>query len=147
MNARRYMLALLLLNAVGWAETTSLPLTDDAQIANDVPPWLNANINYGDRPQMRVHNWGPFYSLVRFDASAISGMQIQDATLNLYLSGLKSPGNVSVHSITSGWSEATVTWNTQPSFTVDETMVVSFFRDHDRRSHLYRCHGNCRPMG
>jgi len=118
MNARRTFTALLMVlcNTVAWAQTTSLALTDDTHIADDAGVWLQADRNYGSRPLMLVHDWGPFYALVRFDAAAISGQNVDSATLRLYLADLRAGGTISVHAITSPWTESSVTWNTRPSF-------------------------------
>ena len=99
---------LVLFSAAAWAETTSLPLTDDVRINANKP-----TSNFGSY-DMLVHDYGPKYSLVRFDAASISGQSISSAVLELYLSSIRQDGTISLHAITSSWSEATVTWDTQP---------------------------------
>jgi len=118
MNARRFILALALVltSVTGWTQTTSLVLTDDTHIADDAGDWLQADRNYGSRPLMLVHDWGPFHALVRFDAAAISGQTVDSATLRLYLADLRAGGSIRVHAITSPWTESSVTWNTGPSY-------------------------------
>jgi len=98
-----------LLSAAAWADTTELTLTDDA--------WINANgptTNFGTASDIFVHNWGPKYGLVRFDAAAIAGQGVDSATLTLYLSDIAAAGSISLRAITSSWSESTVTWSNQP---------------------------------
>ena len=126
LTAGRFSLAsaLILISVTGWTQTTSLVLTDDAHIADDAGDWLQAERNYGIRPLMLVHDWGPLYALVRFDATAISGQTVDSATLRLYLADLKTGGSISVHAITSPWTESSVTWNTGGSYEpVAETVI------------------------
>jgi hypothetical protein len=99
---------LVLFSAAAWAETISLPLTDDVRINANKP-----TSNFGSY-DMLVHDYGPKYSLVRFDAASISGQSVSSAVLELYLSSIRQDGTISLHAITSSWSEATVTWDTQP---------------------------------
>jgi len=115
-----FCLALCLLSAPAWADTVSLPLTDDA--------WINANSpsgNFGTVESIFVHNWGPKYGLVRFDAASIAGQTVNSATLELYLSSIGASGDISVHAITSSWDETTVMWNNQPSTESVATAIVS----------------------
>ena len=86
-----------------------LPLTDDAS-THGLYPTLNA----GSSDHVSVHTYGPQFSLLRFDPAAIAGLEISSATLTLYPRTLSGPGNVTVHPILSSWSEATVTWASQP---------------------------------
>jgi len=124
--------ALLLFCANGWADTVSLPLTDDS--------WTDGNYpaaNMGKNENLFVHNYGPKYTFVRFDAASISAQTVNNAALTLYLNDIKRSGTISVHAITSSWNEASVTWNTQPLAegaaaavvnltTSDEGSVISF---------------------
>jgi hypothetical protein len=113
-------LSLGLLSAPAWADTTSLPLTDDA--------WINANnpgTNFGLDADIFVHSWGPKEGLVRFDAATISGQTVSSATLELYLSSIRDSGEISIHAITSSWNETTVTWNNQPPAESVATAIVS----------------------
>ena len=89
---------------------SSLPLTDDA--------WINGNrpgSNFGLETEIFVHNYGPKYGLVRFDAGEVAGKAIESATLTLFLDEIRSSGTVSLYAITSSWDESTVTWASQPS--------------------------------
>jgi len=99
---------LLLFSTGAWCDF-NLALTDDA--------WINANnptSSFGAASDIFVHNWGPKYGLVRFDASVIAGENIDSATLTLYLNDIAAAGTISLHAVTSSWSESTVTWNNQP---------------------------------
>lgn len=112
MSAYRFSIVapiLVLFSAIAWAETTSLPLTDDTWIRAS-----SADRNYGDIESMRVSSWGRKRAMVRFDAAALSGQPISRATLKLYLSRLRTSGDISIHAITSSWNESSVTWYTQP---------------------------------
>lgn len=63
-------------------------------------------------------------SYVQFDVSAIpSGAAIHSATLNLYCTF--SNLTVSVHQVTSSWTEEGITWNNQPSFVSTPTDSTS----------------------
>jgi len=100
---------LVLFNAITWAETTSLPLWDDAWIRASMP-----DKNYGDYNSMRVNRSGGQQTLVRFDAAAISGQPISRATLKLHVTAITNDGDISIHAITSSWDETNVTWNLRP---------------------------------
>jgi len=65
-KTRMAICALLLVSTSAWSDF-NLELTDDA--------WINANSptsNFGTGADVFVHNWGPKYGLVRFDASVIA---------------------------------------------------------------------------
>jgi hypothetical protein len=102
------------------ADTVELPLTDDAYINANKP-----DLNTGTREWIVVHKYGPKYGLVRFNAASIAGQEVSEATLTLYLNSLASNGTISVHAITSGWNEATVTWNNQPPAETTATAIVN----------------------
>lgn len=91
------------------AEEFELPLTDDA--------WINGNApttNFGMATALTVHNYGPKFGLVRFDAAAIAGRTVQHADLVIFVRSLGSAGEVVVYPVVSSWSEGTVTWAQQP---------------------------------
>jgi hypothetical protein len=119
----RYLLAILagivLCAPAGWSGAVELPLTDDAFI-NGIKP----DRNTGTWERIVVHNYGPKYGLVRFDAASIAGQEVSKATLTLYLNSLAVNGTLSVHAITSGWNESTVTWNNQPPAETTATAIV-----------------------
>ena len=101
---------LILCSGSGWTQTTTLlPLTDDAWIKGSEP-----DRNTGDETRITVGKWGPKDGLVRFDAASIAGQTVTQATLELYLSKVGSPGTMIVGAITSAWNEGTVTWNIRP---------------------------------
>jgi hypothetical protein len=109
------------------ADELQLPLTDDA--------WINGNLpttNFGMATTLTVHNYGPKFSLVRFDAAAIAGKTITKADLSVYVRSLGSAGKLIVYPIVSSWSESTVTWARQPPTeatavaTVEVTTAVTY---------------------
>ncbi len=113
----------------GWSQTeTTLPLTDDAWIKGSEP-----ERNTGEHPRITVGRWGPKQGLVRFDGASIAGQTIREATLQLFLSGIGTPGDVSVHAITSGWNESAVTWNMQPPAEDTPLAVVALAEADERR--------------
>ena len=113
--------SLFLLSAPGWADTISLPVTDDSFIIGARP-----SANYGAWDDIFVTSYGPKQGLVGFDAASLAGLDIGSATLNLYLGEMAEGGAISIHAITSSWDEATVTWNNQPPAESTPTIVVNF---------------------
>jgi len=111
--------SLLLFCASGWADTISLPLTDDAFILGVRP-----TTNYGTWDDIFVTSYGPKQGLVRFDAASIAGQEVNSATLKLYLNEIAAGGTISIHAITSSWSESTVNWDNQPPAEATATAVV-----------------------
>ena len=85
----RYLSAILagivLCIPTAWADTVELPLTDDAFVNGTKP-----DVNTGTWANIVVHNFGPKYGLVRFDAASIAGQDVSAATLTLYLNNLAS---------------------------------------------------------
>jgi len=112
-------IALLLFCSSGWTDTVSLPLTDDAYIHG-----LRPTSNYGTQDVIFVTSYGPKQGLVRFDAASIAGLEINSATLKLYLNDIERAGAISIHAILSSWGESTVTWNNQPPAEASATAVV-----------------------
>jgi hypothetical protein len=113
MNVRCIVLTLVaVLSGLGpsvQAEEFELPLTDDA--------WINGNApttNFGMATTLTVHNYGPKFSLIRFDAAAIAGKTVQQANLVIFVRSLGSAGTLTVYPIVSSWNESTVTWARQP---------------------------------
>lgn len=99
-------ITLLLVFGHGWADTFSLPLTDDAFINQNLP-----DLNLGADENLFIHEYGPKYALVSFDAASIAGQAVNSATLTLYLNEIKNPGTIHFIAMESSWSESTVTWN------------------------------------
>jgi len=110
----------LLFCASAWAETVSLPLTDDAFVLG-----LRPTTNYGAWDDIFVTSYGPKQGLVRFDDASIAGLEVNSAMLNLYLNDIAADGTISIHAITSSWNESSVTWNNQPPAESTATAVVS----------------------
>lgn len=117
-------LAIGLLSTAVLADTTSLPMTDDAFILG-----LRPTANYGDWDDIFVTSYGPKQGLVRFDGASIAGQDVNSATLNLYLNDIANAGTISIHALTSSWSESTVTWDSQPPAEAVATAVVTLTTD------------------
>jgi hypothetical protein len=122
MNVRRIVLTLVaVLSGLGLnvqAQELALPLTDDA--------WINGNFptkNFGIATTLSVHNYGPKFSLVRFDAATIAGKTVNQANLVVFVRSLGSAGTLTVYPIVSSWNESTVTWARQPP--TDATAIAS----------------------
>ena len=95
-------------------------MTDDA--------WINANdpdANFGFSSTIFVHNYGPKYGLLRFDASEVAGQGVNRATLTLFLEAIRGPGSVDIHAVTESWNEANVTWRSQPAIEMVAAAVVT----------------------
>ncbi len=99
------------------------------------------NVNYGSNPQFLAASWtfqgipGNVASIMEFDLSQLpADASIINAELYLYAwpyttgSGQHSSLSYSnigwLRRITSNWNESTVTWNTQPSNTTQNQLVV-----------------------
>ena len=111
--------SLLLFCMNGWADTISLPLTDDS-FTNGVKP----RSEYGLRDDISIHSYGPRQGLVRFDGASLAGLEINSATLTLYLNDIAAAGTISIHAITSSWNESTVNWENQPPAEATATAVI-----------------------
>jgi hypothetical protein len=112
-------------------------------------------LNFGNNTELSYIDWtynaggcphGTTRGLVRFTglSGLPAGVNILSATLRLY--GVPSSGNYGnnyypgspypltnqgwVKRITSGWNEATVTWNTQPSSTTTNQVAIPFTSSH-----------------
>lgn len=109
--------ATFLFSITAWSAELSLTLTDDATVTGN-----RTSANYGAITTIVVHDFGPKQGLVKFDGSSIAGETVQSATLSIYLNAISGSGTVTVHPITSGWDEGSVTWNTLPTY---ETTSVS----------------------
>lgn len=103
----------------------------DALIASGFP-----TLNFGSVPtsfQIGYVDAGSYEKsrgLYQFDLSVIpAGATITSATFNLYQNGLANGTDLTIdlHQVTSSWSEGTVNWNTQPSFSA--TPEVSLVLD------------------
>ena len=102
------------------AATLQLPLTDDA--------WINGNqatTNYGGATALNVHNYGPKFTLVRFDAAPIAGKTVTRATLLVFLRSIGPSGQMTVYPIASSWNEGTVTWALQPPSEATATAKIA----------------------
>lgn len=125
---------------------TTLVLQPDAAVGEDAYVWSNnPDDNYGTNQDFNAVGWtwsgvpGAQRSVINFDLSSIpAGASINSASLSLYHnpdSGLipftgghsqLSGSNQSVlQRITSAWSESTVDWNTQPTTTSTNQVVLA----------------------
>ncbi len=112
-------LALALTQAVP-AQQTQLTLGADADTyVDEASPNTNFNgtlsafqLQMASAPTL-VSTFGDCRTLVSFDLSGISNIQINSATLRLNPSG---SGVVDVQRVTSSWQENSVVWNNQPTF-------------------------------
>lgn len=99
-----------------------------------------ANANYGTHPEFGATGWtcggNPCYSrdLIQFDLSSIpAGSIINSASLSLYANPTPLNGNgtamqgnnrATLRRVTSNWDEMTVTWNTMPTFTTQNQVIL-----------------------
>jgi len=102
----------------GWAAASSVTLnpSQDAYVRSDLP-----SNNYGSSTSLEVDASPEIRAYIKFDLSAIPEHSvIVSATLRLYASGFEggytTPPTVCVYRVTGSWDEATVTWDTQPSY-------------------------------
>jgi len=122
----------------------TLVLQPDANCGKDaILHGLNSevNTNFGDNQQMPVTSWtfsgihGDVRSIIDFDLSSIpTGSVINGAFLSLYAwphtTGMGQHSSLSgsnaswIKRVTSPWNENTVTWNTQPSSTVLNQVIL-----------------------
>ncbi|MBL7902507.1 MAG: DNRLRE domain-containing protein [Bacteroidia bacterium] len=118
--------------------TTSILLSqgagEDAYLAGGSP-----NSNYGSHPSMGGNTWTCLgnlcvsRALFKFDMSGIpANAIIMNASLQLFadLNWSQSPttggpnNSGFLYRVTSPWSENTVTWNSQPSITVSDQIII-----------------------
>ncbi len=97
----------------------------DSRFRPDLNPPDLANQNYGSAERLSIghndlHNDNINDGLIQFDVSALPSTGVLSAAVVLTIEpvpeGAGTPTTVSVHRITSPWDEATVTWNTRPTF-------------------------------
>jgi hypothetical protein len=109
---------------VGVIKVVVLYPTDDAFVDQLYP-----NSNFGNDPDLLVDSciWWKDRTFIKFDLSSIpSGSYVLNGTLQLYMYDTRAVNrNYGAHRVTDLWSEATITWNTQPTFSATATDVVS----------------------
>jgi len=98
------------------ADTATLNPTDGSYIMGSQP-----NDNFGSVNISYVGSFdaGAMYGTVLFDLSPYSGVTINDASLQLYISasgGAFPPNNPWIARFTGSWDESTITWNNQPGW-------------------------------
>ncbi len=143
-------MALVVLPAIGFAQDT-LVLQPGAECGEDAYIWELSNQNgtfgtteinnYGSSSSFLAHEWtwigdpGRRHSLLNFDFSLIpAGATILDARLDLYgypnspdngHSSASGSNESVIQRVTSFWEENTVTWNTQPSTTAANEVILA----------------------
>lgn len=127
------ILAVLGFSLPAWAVTINLYPIHDAEIVWSLGTGSGGSIlsgtNFGNSQYLSINNGAPnnptmyiganSYGLVRFDLSSIpSGALINSSTLRLFHLGNTgfSGRTISLYPISSGWDEATVTYNSRPSW-------------------------------
>jgi hypothetical protein len=106
------LIAAAVSSSITRAQEAALPLTDDTFVNGNAP---SASFGLTAEP-LYVHSYGPKHTLLRFDAAALAGQSVLEATLRVYLRSLNAAGSIGVHAITTAWSERTATWATRPTF-------------------------------
>ena len=144
-QSKRAILFLICLNCCSlMAQEHTLVLQPDSLCGKDaILHGLESerNVNYGSNPQFLAASWtyqgipGNVASIMQFDLSQLpADALITSAELYLYAwpyttgSGQHSSLSYSnigwLRRVTSNWNESTVTWNTQPSNTILNQLVV-----------------------
>ena len=94
----------------------------DAFIEESSP---GGNFGSDDRIKVNIADLDTYRSVVRFDVASLpAGKVVTDATLRLYVTD-GSSDTMSVHRMTSAWTEGGVTWNTHAS-SYDPAAIVGF---------------------
>src|SRR2546425_5976332 len=121
-------LRLILLSLVVIALLPSLSLaqqgtlTDDAQISTSHP-----NKNFGSDQSLQVTNAEK--SLIKFKLTpnlppGTVGSHIGKATLKVFLSDVKTPGQFEIHRVLGAWAEQSITSGTAPTLGVAEATLA-----------------------
>jgi len=96
------------------AAATILPDAGDAHINGSSSSTRNSR--YGGANNLLVNS--NLTTLIRFDLGTMPpgtvGIDVEKATLLLWLNNVSTAGSVEVYALTSDWSEKSVTYNTQP---------------------------------
>lgn len=121
-----------------YAQTFTLTLQPDAITGTDaVLQSHNAAINYGTTSDFASWAWtfnstpGDSKSLIKFDLSSIpAGATVNSAYLSLYhayntaSAGQSGTNECYLQKVTSAWTENTVTWNTQPTVSTANQVLI-----------------------
>ncbi len=109
---------------VGVVKVVALYPTDDAFVDA-----LSPSTNFGSDTDLLVDScfWWTDRTFVKFDLSSIpSGSYVLNGTLQLYVYDTRATNrNYGAHRVTASWTESSITWDTQPSFSITATDVVS----------------------
>ncbi len=106
-----------------WGQLT---VTDDTYVSGAAPTTANGSV--GSLVVQGSTTGKPSYSYIRFDLTslgAVSGAQVQKATLRLYVSAVTVAGGFDVIELTSpaGWVEGTLIYNTPSASSPSGTML------------------------
>jgi hypothetical protein len=130
-----YIACLFLFIAQAKSQSTTVTFTpnNDALVTDE--PGGDANNNYGTSTSLYAYSWtssGTPYNIrsyIGFNLSSIpTGAKVCSASLTMYTtsgndqSGYDYPNTSYLKKVTSTWSQSTVTWNTQPSFSSTDTI-------------------------
>ncbi|MGB5105320.1 MAG: DNRLRE domain-containing protein [Candidatus Zixiibacteriota bacterium] len=89
-----------------------MPSTNDAIVISGA----TADMNFGSTGDIGIVNTQGVQaeSYIFFNINSIPPVDIDRATLSLWVETANSPGNQTVCRVTGGWSEFGVTWNNRP---------------------------------
>ncbi len=103
--------------AILTATATLLAVILEAQAVPSADTFVNSGspgTNYGGNNNLQVQSGR--ISLVTFGLSQLPvNASVAKATLRLYVNGVTTGGSFNVYSVTSSWTEGTVTYNTRPT--------------------------------
>ncbi|MDC8771433.1 DNRLRE domain-containing protein [Roseateles albus] len=95
------------------AQALEAPLAADSHISMAQPA-----ANFGAQPTLNVG--GGTSALLRFDLStlppAVTAAKLVKASLVMYVNRVGAPGAIDINPVNAAWTEAGVTFNTQPAF-------------------------------
>ena len=116
----------VVLSLVPSAALGQLTVTDDTYVSGAAPTTINGSV--GSLVVQGSTTNKPSYSFIRFDLTslgAVSGAQVQKATLRLYVSAVTVAGGFDVIELTSpaGWVEGTLIYNTPSASSPSGTML------------------------
>lgn len=140
-------LSVLLISLPGISQTT-ITIQPDGQNGNDAMIWAapnygNDNVNYGSTDQLVLNAWtnssvnDTIRVLLEFDLSNVPvGAVISNAKLSLYNNpdgashngqhqNLAGTNEWSINRITEAWDESVVTWNTKPTYTTTNQIIMN----------------------
>ncbi len=134
------LIAMILLFHQNYAQIYNVTIKPGSSGADAFLASSNGNINYGNHPELGAQAWtcngNACYarSLIRFDLSTIpANASVVYAELNLFASTNPVNGNgiamqgqnaANLYVITGNWSESSVTWNSQPFYSLSSAILL-----------------------